>query len=209
MATVTSEELLKQILAASSKLPESASNKVQRPLASADFRWKPSDNETKRDIERAKLADAEIRKAAQVIAAYSQQATEQPKVKETKQQQKQPKGDSTLKALLGFLNGDDELINKSWEELGTMRNSTSDKREQDRIAPYEHRAWAREYTKENPEAILVTPAMSVAYNVLKALGMQSGRSDPSAKAILEGTKGSIEGLGGYVRELITKGGKQQ
>jgi hypothetical protein len=197
MAT-PSNDVLKKILLASSDLPKSASNKVQKPLKSGDFGWKPSDAETRKDIERAKVADAEIRRALLTMAAASQRRA--PPVRDSSEQK--PPSLSPTNVVLNLVNGDDELINKSWYDLIQMRKGAS-KEDQDRLAPYEHRAWAREYTKDNPEAVLTTPGMSLAYNLLKALGLQSSRSEPSAKAVIEGTKGSIEGLGGYVRELIT------
>ena len=57
-------ENLQQILQGSSELPESASNKAQKPLPpGVGFGWKPSDEQTKRDIAQADYRDRAIRDA--------------------------------------------------------------------------------------------------------------------------------------------------
>lgn len=59
----TEEELLKDALAGSSNLPDSAAYNKQRALKGIGFDWKPSDEQTKRDIQEADRRDKLIRMA--------------------------------------------------------------------------------------------------------------------------------------------------
>lgn len=61
-------EGLKAILAGSSNLPLSASNKAQKPLPEGmGFDWKPSDRQTQRDIIQADYRDETIRRAVKEV----------------------------------------------------------------------------------------------------------------------------------------------
>jgi hypothetical protein len=62
------------------------------------------------------------------------------------------------------------------------------------IAPYEHQAFAREATSENPWMALPIAAGSVAYPFYKAL-VSPGRSAPSFDQVKGGLLGVGEGLG--------------
>lgn len=112
------------------------------------------------------------------------------------------RGEIIKEELLKKRQQSEEFSRKSWKELLELRRKASTKEEQNVIAPYEHRAYAREYVKENPEAALVMPGLILGYNTLKAVGEKEGRSDASFKTILEGMKGAIEGIGGRARELF-------
>lgn len=65
--------------------------------------------------------------------------------------------------------------------------------QQDRIAPYEHRAFAREEVAEHPMMALPVAAGTLAYQPFKALMGQS-RSRPSLSQVGEGLTGVWEGL---------------
>jgi hypothetical protein len=183
MATVTSEELLKQILAASSNLPQSASNKVQRPLASADFRWKPTDEETKKDVERAKLADAEIRKAAQ--------ATTAPSKKDSSPEPKAPK----LKQLNAEELKKQDLAGMEFHQIYQMRKGQSPE-VQALLGPYEHRALVREAMETDPvRSSLFYSAAIPAYTIAKAIGAIDTRSPASLEEMKQAYIGGFEGMG--------------
>ena len=89
------------------------------------------------------------------------------------------------------------------DQLLRLRNSLPDNDpRQAMLAPYEHQAFAREYTADNP--ILGTLGLSVAipaYAAAKALGLQHARTRPSIAAVLAGYRGIGQGLTGAVRRL--------
>jgi hypothetical protein len=200
---------LQAYIAGQSGLPETAAGHKQKPVK--DFGWKPSDAETKRDIERDKkfapiereIFMANRRDPEKEVA---QEASRKPVVSS-----KKPRIGMGLHRLMQDVKGavvdtimpdPDGLESMGHFELMEKRSGAKTKEEQNRLAPYEHRAWAREYVKENPTAAVVLPGLIMAYNAAKGMGMREGRSDPSADAILEGLKGTVEGLGGSARELL-------
>lgn len=64
-----------------------------------------------------------------------------------------------------------------------------------RLAGLEHRAFAREWTQENPW--LAVPSLSAAiplYTAAKALGFTNARSKPSFQEIKQGYAGILDGL---------------
>lgn len=63
---------------------------------------------------------------------------------------------------------------------------------QNTLAPYEHQAFAREATAENPLLALPIAVGTPAYQVYKA--MFGARSDPSLQQIGAGWKGVAQGL---------------
>jgi hypothetical protein len=69
------------------------------------------------------------------------------------------------------------------------------KEAQDRIAPYEHRAFARESVGENPLMALPTAIGTLAYQPYKMLMGQS-RSAPSIGQMGQGLMGVYEGMTG-------------
>lgn len=171
------QELLQQAKGLET-LPETAAGHKQKPVD--DFGYKPSDAETKRDI------------AADKILAPLQREIfmrERAKIEEEQKQE-------TVKEVAKFtLPSSDQLASMSHMSLIGLRSKATTEEEQSKVAPYEHRAFAREYIEENPEAAIVMPGMIMAYNVLRKAGVLKGRSDPNAKHIIEGLKGYVEGVG--------------
>jgi hypothetical protein len=67
--------------------------------------------------------------------------------------------------------------------------------DQNTLAPLEHRAFAREWTQENPW--LAVPSLTAAiplYTAAKALGFTNARSKPSLNEIRQGYAGIFDGL---------------
>ena len=64
--------------------------------------------------------------------------------------------------------------------------------QQNMIAPYEHRAFAREAVTENPWMALPIAAGIPAYQAYK--GLLGARSDPSIDQVWQGFRGIGEGL---------------
>ncbi len=62
------------------------------------------------------------------------------------------------------------------------------------LAPYEHRAFAREATEENPLLALPIAAGTLTWPLYKML-VSPGRSDPSLNQVGQGLLGVGEGLG--------------
>ena len=66
---------------------------------------------------------------------------------------------------------------------------------QDRLAPYEHQAFAREWTQDNP--LVAAPALAVSvpgYALAKLLGLQHGRTPASWDEVAGGYRGIGQGL---------------
>lgn len=87
------------------------------------------------------------------------------------------------------------LATLSWDDLWDLRNRAgADKELQNLIAPFEHRAFAREQVQENPLRALTLPVMVPAYSAYKAMGFGNTRSDPSFAEVGQGYMGIGEGL---------------
>src|SRR5512139_1293186 len=136
------------------ELPTSAAGPKQKPVPEG-FGWKPSEAQTAQDIANAKALEPLEREA--FFKARVGTIETQKEVKPT-------------------IPSEDELSSMSWLDLYNLRTGAKTKEEQNKLAPYEHRAWAREYVKDNPEAALVMPGMIVAYNIVKGSGVVEGRS---------------------------------
>lgn len=105
----------------------------------------------------------------------------------------------------------------SGEELGKMAHSDllqlrykyeGKKDMQEKIAPFEHRAWAREYVKESPAAAAVIPIMSAGYQVAKALhltGKDEQSTGASSEQFTQSLKGVYEGLSAETDENVEAG----
>lgn len=174
------QELLRQAEGLKT-LPKSAAGHKQKPVD--DFGYKPSDAETQRDIEADKILapiQREIFMQERAKIEAGNKATEEPTF---------------------TMPSSDALATMTHSTLLRMRNQATTQEDQDRLAPYEHRAFAREYIKDKPEAAIIMPGMIMAYNVLRKAGVLKGRSDPNAKHILEGMKGYVEGIGGLGRKV--------
>lgn len=82
----------------------------------------------------------------------------------------------------------------TWDQLLQKRRQTTDPAEQARIAPFEHRAFAREYVAENPLAAPGLALMTPGYYLAKKLGLSRGRTEPSLGQVGQGLTGIGEGL---------------
>lgn len=177
------QELLRQAKGLET-LPETAAGHKQKPVD--DFGYKPSDAETKRDIA-----------ADKILAPLQREIFMRERAKIAAEQKQE-----TVKEVAKFtIPSTDDLISMSHTDLLMLRGKATTQEEQDKLAPYEHRAFAREYIEESPEAALVMPGMIMAYNVLRKAGVLKGRSDPNAKHIIEGLKGYVEGIGRTGRNI--------
>lgn len=88
------------------------------------------------------------------------------------------------------------LSQMSHSDLYRMRQNYPD---QNAIAPYEHRAFAREWAQESPVAAgLSLPFAIPAYSLYKLFGADA-RSQPSMEEIMQGYKGLGEGLLSHFR----------
>lgn len=163
------------------ELPESAAGPKQKPVPEG-FGWKPSEAETQRDIELDKMI-APIQRE-EFMKAYRARTQKPP---------------ATTQEQLPALPTEDEMKKMGHMDLLALRQGRS-KKEQDIIAPYEHRAFAREYVKENPESAISMLGMVLGYGLAKEVGLAEGRSSNTGEAIWEGVKGTVEGIGGAVRE---------
>lgn len=66
--------------------------------------------------------------------------------------------------------------------------------EQDLLAPLEHKAFAREYTRENPWAAPGLAAAIPAYQLAKLFNLVKSRSKPSLDQMFAGYEGLFQGL---------------
>lgn len=98
--------------------------------------------------------------------------------------------DSKYKSLLNY--STDQLANLDHSVLLSARNGAP-KYVQNLLAPYEHRAFAREATMENPLLALPIASGAVLYQPYKAI-MGKSRSDPSLNQMGQGLLGVGEGL---------------
>lgn len=99
---------------------------------------------------------------------------------------------------------DNVLWTATEEELGKASHSDlinarkgAPKDVQDKLAPYEHRAFARESVAESSTPLVSAASLTAAipaYQTSKALGLEQSRSSPSVKQVTEGLKGVVEGV---------------
>jgi hypothetical protein len=89
--------------------------------------------------------------------------------------------------------GNPEYASMPHSDLYQMRYQQPTK--QNEIAPYEHRAFAREWTQENPLLASVSLPFAIpGYTAYKAMGFGNTRSQPSMDQIKQGYTGLAEGL---------------
>lgn len=88
----------------------------------------------------------------------------------------------------------DELSQMSWDDLQMLRYGTKDPALQEHLAPFEHRAYMREYATENPEALLVAPFLPPGYAAAKLVGALRGRTGPSLDQMAEGYRGAGDAI---------------
>ena len=79
-------------------------------------------------------------------------------------------------------------------ELQTLRKGKG-MAAQAMLAPYEHRAYAREYVQDEGMKGAASLAVAIpAYSAAKALGLTNARSPASMEEMKQGYKGIFEGL---------------
>lgn len=90
-----------------------------------------------------------------------------------------------------------EMSSMSWDELIDLRSRFDGNPEaQKKIAPYEHRAFAREAVAKNPINALGYAFMIPGYQAAKAVGLLGARTKPSFEQLKQGYLGVGEGLPG-------------
>jgi len=94
----------------------------------------------------------------------------------------------------------DDLERKSWLELIQMR-AQAPQEMQGLLAPYEHRAYAREDIAERPWLALAYLLMVPGYQALKAV-RGGARTNPSLEQVKQGYIGVGEGLQYALRGLL-------
>lgn len=95
------------------------------------------------------------------------------------------------------------MAQASHSDLYNLREKAETKEEQNLIAPFEHRAYAREAIQESPIPIAAAIGITAGipgYQAKKVLGMTNSRSDPSIEQMVEGFKGVAEGVASVVAE---------
>lgn len=93
----------------------------------------------------------------------------------------------------------DKLAQLKHAELLSMREGAP-LDQQLQIAPFEHRAFAREAVQENPLMALSLPFAIPAYQAQKAL-MGGSRTPPSWEQVKQGYTGVGEGVQGLLEQL--------
>ncbi len=86
------------------------------------------------------------------------------------------------------------LAQQDHATLYMQRERTRNKTDQNRIAPYEHRAFAREATAENPLMAVPIGLAAPLYQLSKSIPGLESRSDPSMDQLLHSWLGIVEGL---------------
>lgn len=91
---------------------------------------------------------------------------------------------------------DEQLAKMPWDSLmGYRKGIDMNHPVQTRLAPYEHRAWAREQVADNPINALAYALMVPGYQLGKAItSFAPGETKPSLDQVTNGYKGIGEGL---------------
>jgi len=89
-----------------------------------------------------------------------------------------------------------DLSNMGWEKMLRLRKKYSgDPMMQQMLAPFEHQAYARQYTQEHPVAGPIAMAVDApAYQLAKLFGIKSGRSQPSLDELFAAYSGIMQGM---------------
>ena len=91
------------------------------------------------------------------------------------------------------------LAKANWETLvGMRRGIPPDDPRQAVVAPYEHRAWAREQVAANPLLAPVYAAMVPGYQLAKLVRLMGARTAPSTDQLTHGMIGIAEGVQQWV-----------
>ena len=104
-----------------------------------------------------------------------------------------------------------DYANMSHADLLSLRNSLANDDPRHReIAPFEHRAFAREWAQERPlMATASLPFAIPAYTAAKAVGAVSARSPASFDEMTQGYRGLGEGLLENLRRFALNTGQQK
>jgi hypothetical protein len=98
---------------------------------------------------------------------------------------------------------DFELANTSQDRLLAMRKGATDQAEQNRLANYEHRAFARESVAKDPWMApmlgVAVPAYAVQKSLPKGWTGNKSRSEPSLEQVRQGFTGIGEGMRSWFR----------
>lgn len=97
---------------------------------------------------------------------------------------------------------EDDLAGMDWQSLLALRRLNDSPELQTVLAPYEHRAYARETTRERPlmgASLAVATPLYAAAKGLGLIGSRSGASNPAGQ-VSQGFKGIGEGLVGAARD---------
>ena len=89
---------------------------------------------------------------------------------------------------------EEELGKMSWSDLLDLRRKTTDPEIQEALAPFEHRAYAREDVESNPEKAALYGMLIPGYQAAKAVGAIGARTQPSLEQMQQGFVGVYEGL---------------
>ncbi len=91
------------------------------------------------------------------------------------------------------------LAKANWETLvGMRRDIPPDDPRQAAVAPYEHRAWAREQVAANPLLAPVYAALVPGYQLAKLVRSMGARTAPSMDQLTQGMTGIAEGVQQWV-----------
>jgi hypothetical protein len=98
--------------------------------------------------------------------------------------------------LAKLLNSPDVMSGTDWDTLvGARKELPLTDPRQAQLAPYEHRAWAREQVADNPFLAPAYAAMIPGYQLAKAvMSFAPGQTGPSMDQFTNGMKGVGEGL---------------
>lgn len=100
---------------------------------------------------------------------------------------------------------DDQLAKMPWDELNKLRAVYRGQQDQLRLAPYEHRAYAREQVQQNPSMAPIYGLMTPGYQALKlATGGEGSRTPASLAELKQGWLGTGEGLLAGIRNLYQR-----
>lgn len=87
------------------------------------------------------------------------------------------------------------LAKADWGTLvGLRRDIPPDDPRQAAVAPYEHRAWAREQVAANPLLAPVYAALVPGYQLAKLVRSMGARTAPSMDQLTQGMTGIAEGV---------------
>lgn len=125
-----------------------------------------------------------------------------PKYTDILAQIKEAAAKPTDKKLISSL--DSTLASLSHSDLYQLRaNSAQDSLTQNILAPYEHRAFAREWATSDPVTAAASLSAAIpAYTIAKALGISQGRSNASGPELLQGFTGLGEGLMNAIKSAL-------